>query len=99
MTGGGNVGETGADVLSPEELVEMVEWRATNYIAPHEYVLEHQERELFARMKTKIAREGYDGPFLRKTYRYVNIGSFRYWIVGNVLNRAKLETAGVRRVE
>ncbi len=50
-------------------------------------------------MKACLLDHGYSGRFLDRDYTYTNIGPYRYWVVGGVLNRARLDTGGVDEVE
>jgi hypothetical protein len=71
-------------------------WTKSTYMGAHEWI--HYDDLTFAtwdRYARKIMYEGYDE--LRsfrgnapKPYRYWNNNGYRYWIVGVILNRAKL---------
>ncbi len=65
-------------------------WTATTYIKPHEYIVEKDHGELFALMEARLKGEGYEAPFQGRTYRYVDVGEHRYWLMGVVLNRARV---------
>ncbi len=80
-------------------LINDVQWRATSYLSPHEYVLSGDYPKLHAALKAHRLDRGYVGQFLNREYVYVNIGAYRYWIVEGVLNRARLDTPGVEEVE
>lgn len=60
---------------------------------PHSYVVRSPENEdEYARLSDRIASEGVwqewkDG----RQYRYLTIGPFKYWQMGQVINRAKAE--------
>ncbi len=57
-------------------------WKATTYIAPHEYVMEDWSPEvadLVARVRRKIREEGYARLFLGRRYPTVHIGAHYYW--------------------
>jgi hypothetical protein len=61
--------------------------------APHEYVLRERYPQTYAFYHERIAQEGLDEQFtLRErtaTYRYYYAADgFKYWVIGNVLNRA-----------
>jgi hypothetical protein len=63
--------------------------------APHEYVLQDKEPELYTWYKERLKKEGVQEQFtLRgrtRTYRYLYPGDgYKYWIIGAILNRAKL---------
>ncbi len=63
-------------------------------IAPHEYVLRGQQPQLFEDYRERIEEEGKDEQFTifghTKTYRYFYGADYKYWIVGEVLNRTKV---------
>lgn len=71
-------------------LIELAQWRQTTYIEPHEYILQHAYPELFQRLATLIQQDGYYAKFQGRTYRYFDIGPYKYWRIQNVLNRALL---------
>ena len=63
--------------------------------APHEYILTHQNPELFKWFLQKIKTEARAEQFTLRgrtaTYRYYHAGDgYKYWIIQNVLNRAKV---------
>lgn len=78
-----------------EREVHEAKWRATEYLSPHEYVLSEEYPELYSAVKRCLLDTGYKGRFLDQEYVYANIGAYRYWIVDNVLNRARLDLPGV----
>ena len=78
-----------------ERWIDEAQWRATTYLAPHQYVLSQDYPELHEALKAYLLSHGYRGEFLDQEYTYINIGAYRYWIVGSVLNRARLDTPGV----
>jgi hypothetical protein len=56
-------------------------WRATNHVAPHEYIVEHWTglQELVDRVRSKIREEGYWRYFRGHTYPTVHLGEHYYW--------------------
>ncbi len=64
-------------------------WTATSYIEPHEYIVRKDHEELFALMEARLKEDGYDARFLKTTYRYVDVGEHRYWLMDPILNRAR----------
>lgn len=87
------------DLAELERLIDLARWRATDYLAPHEYVLSCDYPELHAALKAYLIEHGYVGLFLDREYVYVNVGAYRYWIIEDVLNRARLNASGVDEVE
>ncbi|MBT6690857.1 hypothetical protein HOB10_00785 [Candidatus Parcubacteria bacterium] len=63
-------------------------------IAPHEYIVKENELELFDEYKIKISKSGKEEEFTlhgkMDIYRYYYEGDYKYWIMGNILNRAKI---------
>ncbi|HLK55514.1 MAG TPA: hypothetical protein VKU00_03065 [Chthonomonadaceae bacterium] len=81
-----------ADAL--QSLIAKVEFRKTTYIEPHEYIVRGWSDDCAAvhdALAEKIKTEGYTRRFYGRSYRYVNIAGFRYWLMGPVLNRAVLQ--------
>lgn len=62
--------------------------------APHEYVLRRKEPAVFEHYQRLIHSHGVLEKFTLRgqtaTYRYYYEGAFKYWIIGTVLNRAKV---------
>ena len=63
--------------------------------APHEYVLRDQDPEAFKHFQDRIREAGVREKFTLRgrtaTYRYYYAHGYKYWIIGRVLNRAKLQ--------
>lgn len=78
-------------MVDVEELIEKAGWIKTDYIQPHEYVLYNNEPVLVRQMNYLIEDEGYTKEFMGVKYRYVDVGEYRYWLIGVVLNRARNE--------
>lgn len=64
-------------------------------IAPHEWVLREDAPAFFKRMKGHIKKGGVREPFTlhgkMNWYRYWYRGRYKYWIIMNILNRAKIK--------
>jgi hypothetical protein len=62
--------------------------------APHWYILQSQEPQVFNYYREKIEKEGVRElfSFRGKTrwYTYFYAGEFKYWRIGTVLNRCKV---------
>ena len=81
--------------MNREELqlvIDATEWRKTNYIQPHEYVMQHTHPVLFAALAKVLESDEdvYSGTFRGWAYRYLNIGDYKYWRIEDVLNRELL---------
>ena len=73
---------TGEPDLGLDARLATAPWRATTYIAPHEYVMEHRSpevAELVAGVRGRIRGEGYWRLFRGRKYPTVHIGSYYYW--------------------
>ena len=77
------------------QLIDKAKWTKTNYISPHEYVLESDYPDLYKMMKLKIEKGGVNKPFrineTVKVYRYLDVDKYSYWTVENVLNRTTVK--------
>lgn len=71
-------------------------WTKSTYLGPHEWVTyDDMSFQTWDKWSRRIMYEGYDKEVSfrgnrPKKYRYYNHEGYRYWIVGMVLNRAKL---------
>jgi hypothetical protein len=72
------------------------EWvRAKTYesIAPHEYIVKEKQPQVYLWYKRHIINKGKDESFTlhgsTNIYRYYYEGDYKYWIIDNILNRAK----------
>ncbi len=72
-----------------EWLLDDAIWTPTTYIRPHEYIVRKDHGELFALMAARLLEEGYEAPFQGRTYRYVDVGEYRYGLMDPILNRAR----------
>lgn len=63
---------------------------------PHYYVVRDQlsekDKKIFDEFGAFIKKNGYSAKFYSKRYTYFDIGKFKYWVIGNILNRDKLES-------
>ena len=65
--------------------------------APHEYIVDEWNIELFNEICHLIDTEGYEEKFYDKVFKYYNIGEFKYWRCGNILNRCAVENRYLRK--
>jgi hypothetical protein len=83
-----------------DQYISSVEWRFAKTMSkiPHWYTVSAwstEDREKFMRLAEAIRVDGYDENFCGRTYRYLNIGDFKYWTMDPVvqettlINRAK----------
>ena len=64
-------------------------WRHSTLQGPHEYCLKQDNPELFEEVLRRLREEGYIDEFNGRKYRYYWYGSYRYWVMAPVINRAK----------
>lgn len=76
-------------MLLIEAMIAEAPWKATDYIDPHEYIMIWQHPKLCSAMTRVLLEKGYNREFLGRQYRYVDIGEYRYWSMGKILNRAR----------
>lgn len=85
--------------LIPDNLKSFVE--SQNFIfaktmpnIPHSYIvrdkLNMEDQELFDLFNKFIQENGYRKKFYLKEYLYFDIGEYKYWVIENILNRAKI---------
>ena len=58
--------------------------------APHEYIIDKWNIELFKDICHSIDTEGYEETFYSRPFRYHNRGGFKYWHYDTVLNSCKI---------
>ena len=92
--------------LDPEiiEFITTSHWRFAKTMPqwPHEYVVRSwapDKDPVFQRFVILIRKQGYDAPFLAANYRYLEVGDWKYWTMGEppedttIINRAKVTGA------
>jgi hypothetical protein len=59
--------------------------------APHEYIVKKSSPEFFDKMCRLIDSEGYNARWRDgKEYKYLKIGTYKYWHFDIILNREKI---------
>ena len=62
-------------------------------IAPHEYIVQHEQYETWKKYKKLIDEYGVDEKFTlfghTNTYKYYYEDNYKYWRIENILNRTK----------
>jgi len=84
------------DIKTSENLIDSVKWRFAKTMPeiPHEYIVTNdypEKRAEIAEFTAEIEQNGYSKTFFTKTYKYLNIGGYKYWVIENIINRAKIE--------
>ena len=72
-----------------ELLVDGVVWRKTDYIRPHEYIVQENHPELFSALAEALEHDEavYSEIFQGWEYNYLVIGNYKYWRIDDVVNR------------
>ena len=72
-----------------EKGAKVFAFRKTNHIAPHEYILRNDiNASFFTAVKYKLHTEGELEEFKGSNWRYYYHDDYKYWIIGDVMNRA-----------
>ena len=92
--------------MSLAELNAFVQAHAWTYAKtmpqwPHEYVVRKNVADdgAFCRFVMTIRRFGNDEPYYSKIHRYLDVGAFKYWTMGDwlpttiIINRARIDHA------
>ena len=83
-------------IMFVEDFVDKLLWTFAKTMSeiPHYYVvrdsLSIDEKKTFDSFGKYIKRKGYSELFYSKSYDYLDIGDYKYWIMENILNRTKL---------
>lgn len=78
------------DLDAVKGMIQEQTWKKTEYIRPHEYIVDKWNPILFTAVKALIITQGYWKYFFKSKYRYINIDGYKYWVIENILNREKL---------
>lgn len=79
-----------------ENFIDELSWifAKTMTQIPHYYIirdnLSTKKRKIFDEFNKYIKMKGYESLFDSKLYNYLNIGNYKYWIIDNILNKAKI---------
>ena len=82
--------------LKIDKFIGSIKWvfAKTMPSIPHEYIViedypdQKNEIEYFL---NKIKNEGYVSRFFGKEYQYLKIDGYKYWVIGNIINRTKYD--------
>lgn len=77
-------------------LINSVSWQFAKTMPeiPHEYIVTDNYPEKSKEINAfiaKIEKNGYKKPFYGKEYKYLEIDGYKYWVMGNIINRAKIK--------
>jgi len=71
--------------------IEKADWTTSFRPSFHQYILRHENPDLYRYIDMKIRLDGYFEMFGRSYYKYIDIGQHKYWMCGTVLNRTLLD--------
>lgn len=77
--------------MDVDEAIDEVEWRKTNYIRPHEYIVRDNNPAAFHVIAETIKKDSVVGEFLGRRYRYWFFKDYKYWQMGIIINRARIK--------
>lgn len=84
------------------EAVDLVEWRCSRRVCKHQYILKKEQLELFQKLKWALRASPFSEKYLECNYKVCFIAGFKYWCMGDVINRKPMtekETGKVTRKE
>jgi len=79
-----------------EGFIDEMSWRFAKTMPeiPHYYVVREELLKekiiIFDEFDNYIKNKGYQESFYGQNYNYLDLGNYKYWIIDNILNRAKL---------
>ena len=79
-----------------ESFLDCIAWTFAKTMPeiPHEYVvrgdLSTNGKVTFDALNRYIKKRGCSGSFGSRSYKYLNLGRYKYWIIENILNREKI---------
>jgi hypothetical protein len=77
------------------DLITSVKWTFAKTMPeiPHEYIVVEDYPEKEDEIKEfiqEIEEKGYIKSFYTKEYKYLKIDGYKYWVIENIINRAKI---------
>lgn len=90
------------DLAWAGRFVRTQEWRFSKKMPqwPHWYIVRGESNRCreFDRLAALIERHGADDPWGKKARSYLRIGAYKYWVLGDIINRAEpISSAEARR--
>ena len=78
-----------------QKYINSVKWQFAKTMPeiPHEYIVVENYPEKIDktnRFIAEIEKNGYTKSFYTKEYKYLEIDGYKYWVIENIINRAKL---------
>lgn len=82
-------------VNSFSKLIDSVKWTYAKTMPgiPHEYIVtDHypEKSDEIEKFIEQIQQNGYAKAFYGKEYKYLEIDGYKYWVIENIINRAKI---------
>lgn len=71
--------------------IDAVEWTHSKRGSPHEYIVHHNHPTLCIAILKDIAKHGIYEMWQSQRYRYFYFNGFKYWHIGQVINRVPVE--------
>lgn len=75
-------------MLSTDQINSMGKWHKSKLMGDHEYIVAQESPQLFHKLADEIRAKSVHGQFKGKTYKYMHHEGYRYWWMGNIINRA-----------
>lgn len=84
-------------------LISSLNWKFAKTMPeiPHEYIVidDYPEKsDSIREFIQEIENDGYTSSFFDKEYKYFDINGYKYWVIGNIINRAKLTNNNQEKV-
>lgn len=85
------------DLKQIQKLIDSLNWQFTKSMPeiPHEYIVtDHypEKADEINKFIKDIENHGYSKSFYDKEYKYLEINGYKYWVIENIINRAKIES-------
>lgn len=79
--------------MDVDEAIEKCRWTLTDYVQQHEYIRHDDNPKAFQIIREAIKKDAVVGEFLGRRYRYWLHGDYKYWMMGVIINRARVKPA------
>ena len=82
--------------MAIKNFIDTVAWTFAKTMpeTPHEYIVidDYPEKlDSIRKFVQEIENDGYVNSFFDKEYKYLEIDGYKYWVIENIINRAKIE--------
>lgn len=84
------------DLIQIKNLINSLDWQFAKSMPgiPHEYIVTDnypEKSDEIIKFIKRIENNGYTKSFYNKEYKYLEIDGYKYWVIENIINRAKIE--------